>query len=129
MQTLLQQRISRLDRFSAYLMLAITAVWVGLVAYYPLNSWDTVASAAVKCALVVALVVVGKFAVRLTPWIKTLCLFTAFVIAFLTNPDKQDVPDAAGNMIGVFLVVFFALAMAIDARRAKLTRHSDTRFN
>lgn len=128
MQSLLQQRINRLDRMRAWLFLAITVYWVGQVAYFPLAPGETVTTATWKCVFVVALVL-PLFITGLRPWIVSLCFYAGFAFQVFASPLNWEAADVLRNWNSLPLGIFFVLALCIDGRRLQLTSHSNPRWN
>ena len=124
MQSMLQQRITRLKWLSAVLLLSVTVAWVGMMFYLPLYDGETLTSLSIKCALVVALVLIGKVPSRVTSGVRATCLWLAFIIFFFFTQANLEAVDNTTKLVWAVFAVFFVLNLVIDARLSRLTRHS-----
>lgn len=129
MQSLLKQRIAKLKRLRAWLYLSVTAGWVGLVTYLPLDPGETRTSLSWKCALVVTLVAVGLFPAKSKPWMQSLCLYAAFILTLFVSPIDPVVTEKAADLIWPLLGAFIVLGLYLETRLNQLTRHSDLHFS
>ncbi len=122
MQTMLQQRIARLRWLSALLLISLTAAWVGLMFYLPLYDGETLTTMSTKCALVFALVVIGKVPSRLKSGVRNTCLTLAWIVFFFFIPV-----DLAWNFTSqlalAVIVVFGALDLIVETRLWRLSRN------
>lgn len=129
MQSLLQQRIAKLERLNAYLTLLLTAAWIGFVTFVQPIEGQSVTTTAWQCALAAALVLIGTFAPRLKAGTKKLFLYTAYFLVFYVSPMNTNTPQLI-NYIASATIICFALAgFIIDLRIDRLKRHSDARFS
>lgn len=122
MGTLLQQRITRLRWLSALLYSISTAVWVWLMLSLPLVDGETLTSLSTKCALGVALVLIGKVPSRLTSGIRNTCLCLAWIVLFLSTPATLTW-DLTAKLTVAVVVVFGLLDLIVDERVSRLSRN------
>lgn len=124
MQTLLQKRITRLRWLSAFLLLSVTGGWVWMMFYLPFFEGETFTSVSIKCALVVALVLIGKVPSRVTSGVRSASLWMAFIIYFFFTPLSIEVWTTPIKVFVAVIIITGIVDLVVEARLWQLTKHS-----